>query len=148
MLGVGLLPLEVRAAFVRVAPSGSEQFGGQVARDDVSAGGGGRERGVAGAGGDVEDAHPGADRRVRHEVGRHRRRPRRVHALVHLRDGVVPAPVIHRRSSSSFPGVVTVPGHRTALRAVAGPKAYPVPSGFDAVARAAPGPRFLGRCPR
>ena len=42
------------------AAAGLEQLGRQVAGGDVGAGLCGRDRGVAGPGADVEDAHPGA----------------------------------------------------------------------------------------
>ena len=54
-LGVGLLPGELDVRRLGVPAARLEQLGGQVGGDDGAAGQRGRDRGVAGAGGDVED---------------------------------------------------------------------------------------------
>ena len=56
VLGVGLRPLQLDARGRGAGAPGLEQLRGQVAGDDRGAGFGGRDRGVAGPGGDVEDA--------------------------------------------------------------------------------------------
>ena len=61
VLGVGLDPLELEALRLRAPATRLQQLRRQVAGRDVRAALRGRDRGVAGAGGDVEDAHPGTD---------------------------------------------------------------------------------------
>ncbi len=60
-MGVGLDPLQLDARRLGAGAAGVEQLRGEVAGDHLGARLGGRDRGVAGAGGDVEDALAGAD---------------------------------------------------------------------------------------
>jgi hypothetical protein len=61
VLGVALDPLELDAGQLRAAPARLEQLGRQVAGRDLRAVLRRGDRGVAGAGGDVEDPQSGAD---------------------------------------------------------------------------------------
>ncbi len=61
VVGVGLGPLQLDSLGLGAGAAGVEELGGEVAGDDVGAGLRRRDRGVAGAGGDVEDAHARAD---------------------------------------------------------------------------------------
>ncbi len=61
VLGIGLDPLELDARDLGAAAPGLEQLGRQVAGGHARAALRRRDRGVAGAGGDVEDAHAALD---------------------------------------------------------------------------------------
>ena len=59
LLGVGLDPVELEPGGVRAAAARVQQFGCQIARGHLRPGAGGGQRGIAGAGGDVEHAYVG-----------------------------------------------------------------------------------------
>jgi len=61
VLGVGLNPLELYSLSLGAGAAGVEQLRRQIAGDDGRPRGCRGNRGIAGAGSDVEDAHPGPD---------------------------------------------------------------------------------------
>ena len=82
VLRIGLDPVELGARGARADAPGVEQLGGEIARHDLGAALRGRDRGVAGAGADVEDALPGLDAARLDEAGAERREERLDHRRV------------------------------------------------------------------
>ena len=72
VLGVGLDPFELDALGSRSGAARLEQLRGQVASGHLGARLGRRDRSVAGAGGDIEHLHAGADPRSLDEPGAER----------------------------------------------------------------------------